>query len=397
MPATYETEQRLRSFLNGNQPQREKMCLALLPNMGNYSSVTPRRPEGGPDGAHDLEALFNGVLPTWGAVGFRNDAGSSTEDRNWAERKFKSDLDSALKEHPTLSGFVFFTNVDLTPGQHESLKRYAYERKVTHVEVFDFHRIRDALDRPVGFIARLQYLDIEMSKDEQLGLVSNFGQELQKTLNSGFSRMERTLERLEKFLDLRKPLNQIGLLFTLDQRLSDITTSPQVIATYIRGLWPASRNYLLLSTRAQQQTDSDVVIAELEGWLVSASDDNKAHTSEKHLRFGPTRIPGGLFIAANYHLSLSAGGGSLHLADVPSLGVSVFASPGIASHITKLQLDMNGYTILCRDRLYEEEAGASPTYVPEELTHEALDPVDTCAHPITHDALRRSSLSFARG
>ena len=391
---TYDTEHKLRSFLNSKQAEQEKLCLAILPTMGAYSSVRPRRPEGGPDGARDIEAYFNGTLLTWGAVGFRNNAGSSQQDRKWAENKFISDLDAALQKNPGLPGFVFFTNVDLTPGQIEALEQNAHAHKVTHVEVFDFNRIRDALDRPSGFIARLQYLDVVISKDEQLGLVHNFGQELQKTLNSGFSRMERTLERLEKFLNVRKPLHHIVLLHTLDQQLADISVSPQVIVTDIRGLWPASLNYLRLIVRAQQHTANDDVVASLESWVIIEGQEGKARSPKNHLHFRSTKSRVGVLVVASYDFSFSAGGGSLHLADVTTIQVSIFASPLIASHILKFQLDMNGYTVLGRDRLYEEGGGGSPPSLPEELANQPLRQVLSFAHSISHDELQRSGLSF---
>lgn len=40
------TSERLRTALNGNQPSRERMCLAVLGLDRNYSDIKPRRPEG---------------------------------------------------------------------------------------------------------------------------------------------------------------------------------------------------------------------------------------------------------------------------------------------------------------------------------------------------------------
>jgi len=394
----WETGNRLRSFLNSKQAQREGMCLAILPTMGNYSSPRPRRPEGGRDGGRDIETYFNGTILTWGAVGFLNDAGSCEPDRTQAQKKFRDDLGAALKNHPTLPGFIFFTNVDLTPAQVKDLKQYAYARNVSHVEVFDFNRLRDALDRPAGFIARLQYLEIEMSKEEQLGLVRDFGQELQKTMNSGFSRMESSLERLEKFLDIRRPLNHIALVYALDQRLADIAASPQTIVTFIQGLWPTGTQGIILSARAQQQTANDAVVAALESWRIAGRENGgkTIFSPKEHLHFTGTQTQNGTNVATSYNLLFSAGGGSLHLADITSISVAIFASPSVASHITRFQLDMNGYTILGRDRMYEEDGNGSLPCVPEELAKEDLRHVLTSAHSISHNDLRRSGLSFSQ-
>jgi len=81
------TEERLRNHLDSNQVMRERMCLAVLPLLGAFTKATPRRPKGGPDGARDIECLYEG-MPTWGAVGFRNGGGCDTEARNAAMKKF---------------------------------------------------------------------------------------------------------------------------------------------------------------------------------------------------------------------------------------------------------------------------------------------------------------------
>src|SRR5262245_52895136 len=93
------TEERLRYFLDGNQPMRERLCLAVLPLLGPYSREQPRRPKGGPDGGRDIEALYQGQIPVWGAVGFKNGGGLDDASRDDAEEKFKDDLTRALEEN----------------------------------------------------------------------------------------------------------------------------------------------------------------------------------------------------------------------------------------------------------------------------------------------------------
>jgi hypothetical protein len=61
-------------------------------------------------------------VEVWGAVGFRNSATDSSEDKSWVRKKFLQDLGAALAEKPDLRGFVFFTNVDLTPAEVDALK-----------------------------------------------------------------------------------------------------------------------------------------------------------------------------------------------------------------------------------------------------------------------------------
>src|SRR5215211_5336904 len=96
------TEERLKTWLDGNQVQRERMCIAILALTKQYSNVRPRRPKGGPDGARDIEALYEGTYEVWGAVGFQNSVTDSAEDKRLAQKKYKSDLKSALAENPSL-------------------------------------------------------------------------------------------------------------------------------------------------------------------------------------------------------------------------------------------------------------------------------------------------------
>src|SRR5688572_15736005 len=105
-PTAALTEERLRTWLDANQVQRERLCIAVLAIEGDYSKVRPRRPKGGPDGARDIEAKYRGGVIVWGAVGFRNSTKDSAEDKAWVRKKFMADIESALLENSNLKGFV---------------------------------------------------------------------------------------------------------------------------------------------------------------------------------------------------------------------------------------------------------------------------------------------------
>lgn len=115
------TEERLRTWVV-SQPDRERMCLGILASDSRFVDVRPRRPKGGRDGSRDIELTCDGHT-VWGAVGFRNNATDSKEDKKWVVDKFSEDLDAALKENPSLWGFVFLTNIDLTPSEVTNLSR----------------------------------------------------------------------------------------------------------------------------------------------------------------------------------------------------------------------------------------------------------------------------------
>jgi len=57
------TEERLRSWLDSKQVDRERMCLALLTLDSRFANPKLRRPKGAPDGARDIEVAFNGLEP----------------------------------------------------------------------------------------------------------------------------------------------------------------------------------------------------------------------------------------------------------------------------------------------------------------------------------------------
>ncbi len=203
------TEERLRNYLDSNQMNRERMCLALLPILGPYTNEQPRRPKGGPDGGRDLEAIFQGSVIVWGAVGFKNGGGADMSARELAMGKFKEDLERALQENALLQGFVFFTNVDLTPTQKADLHRYAADRGIKVSDVFDMERLRHALDKPAGLITRLQYLDISMSQTEQASLVAQYGSHLKEVLTEKLDRVECAVTRIQKANMDPKTLEQL--------------------------------------------------------------------------------------------------------------------------------------------------------------------------------------------
>jgi hypothetical protein len=218
------TEERLRSWLDSNQVQRERLCAQLLPLLGTYSHVEPRRPKGGPDGARDLQALYNRELQVWGAAGFRNSAKDDNEDKKWARKKFNDDLQAALDENPALKGFVFFTNLDLTPGEQEELKSHAKSKGIGHVEVFIRERMRLALDSIEGWGYRLQFLELEMTREEQLAFIERYGTRLEsllerqrQELNEQRREVDNKLARIEFMHDCWKPTVEAMFSVNLDR------------------------------------------------------------------------------------------------------------------------------------------------------------------------------------
>src|SRR5947207_6752172 len=157
------TEERLRTWALA-QEERERLCLGVLALDPRFSDVKPRRPKGGPDGGRDIEAVFDNREIVWGAVGFRANATDSAEDKLWVTQKIKADVTSAKTANPQLWGFVFFTNVDLTPGDLISLEQLVRENGLSFVEIFYRERLRIVLDSPRGLALRYQHLGISLSE-----------------------------------------------------------------------------------------------------------------------------------------------------------------------------------------------------------------------------------------
>lgn len=197
MHAAQLTDERLCSWLDTNQLARERLCADLLPLVGAYTDVTSRRPRGGRDGARDLEALYDGRIEVWGAVTFRNSANDSKEHRQATIKKFKTDLADALTVNKELNGFVFLTNVDLTPSQIDSLIEHSTGLGLDHVEVVGRERLRQALDSPKGYLSRLRYLDIEMSKEEQLTYLQHITDDMKESVAGDMGILSKQMQAVE--------------------------------------------------------------------------------------------------------------------------------------------------------------------------------------------------------
>ena len=185
--------------------------------------MTPRRPKGGRDGARDIQAIFDGGLEAWGAVGFQNSANDSTKNKTWVKKKYKSDLKAALKQNPTLKGFIFFTNVDLTPGEQIVLIAHATKNGIKHTEVFHRERLRQVLDSPEGLGYRFQYLEIPMSLEEQTSFIDGLQRSREKELaelNDKQNHIDEQVHRLEFLNECLRPVYHVALAVKLNGMFS---------------------------------------------------------------------------------------------------------------------------------------------------------------------------------
>ncbi len=216
----YITDERLKGYLDTNQMHREQMCLAVMAVDRRFSDVRPRHPRGGPDGARDIEAVFNGVQRVFGAVGFVNQANDSEEHKKKAFKKFTDDLTEALKQQPKPEVFVFFTNVNLTVGEKDGLVQDAKAKGLAHAEVLDRERIRIALDGADGFGIRFQYLGIPLSEPEQAAFFARWGDDIQGLISDGFGAVQKSLNRIHFLQEAMLPLTHLTGVLELDREYS---------------------------------------------------------------------------------------------------------------------------------------------------------------------------------
>jgi hypothetical protein len=156
----------------------------------------------------------------WGAVGFRNQVADSPDDKKWARKKFRDDLKAAKQENPQLSAFVFFTNIDLRPSDVRSLRTSAATKGMSHCEIFYRERIRQVLDSVQGMPYRLQYLNLQMSTEEQLSFFNAFGSDLRLLLEKQHSSIDERLNVLDFWLACARPLRQFWIIALLDRAYS---------------------------------------------------------------------------------------------------------------------------------------------------------------------------------
>ena len=170
-----------------------------------------------------------------GAVGFRANARDDNEDKRWVQTKFKGDVDAAKDENPSLWGFIFFTNIDLTPDEVTGLEQYAHAKGL-FVEVYWRERLRIELDAPRGLGFRYQYLSIDLSPAEQRVFFAEYGQALERLLQRGFSVIDERLRRLEFLQECQKPLVNASVVVTLLRPLSAEELGHYRFLAQIRGL-----------------------------------------------------------------------------------------------------------------------------------------------------------------
>lgn len=171
-----ETVDRLREWTRG-QAASERLSARLL-RVEGYKDVDPSHPLGGQDGLKDVVCERDGLR--WiGAAFFPRGQQSFGSIR----AKFLDDLAGVSQNGA--SGIAFVTNQELTLGERDQLVALA---DATRVDLLHLEKVASILDAPACYGIRLEFLDIEMTKEEQLAFFAE--------RDAAFGRIQDSLDRL---------------------------------------------------------------------------------------------------------------------------------------------------------------------------------------------------------
>ncbi len=176
-----ETWRSLQDWTKGVKAS-ERLAGHILRSDG-YQSIDPSHPLGGKDRLKDILCKKQGIR--WiGAAHFPRKAVTLTQFK----KKFMADLKGV--EINKGKGMAFVTNQELK--LHER-KKLAEAAKPHQVDIYHLERISSLLDSPALYGIRLDFLDIEMSKEEQVAFFSQ-GTELFQNLQAISSKILPLLE-----------------------------------------------------------------------------------------------------------------------------------------------------------------------------------------------------------
>lgn len=181
-----ETFNRLLNWDRGQAPS-ERLAAIILSKEG-FNGVDPSHPLGGKDGLKDMTLSSDGKR--WiGAVYFPRGQQSFPD----IKKKFAHDLDGVKANNA--EGLAFVTNQELRLGERKILTELMPE---VDVQIYHLERIASLLNTPSFYGIRMEFLDIEMSKEEQLSFFADQDQRL--------ARIESTLAQMAIGIDGYKTL-----------------------------------------------------------------------------------------------------------------------------------------------------------------------------------------------
>ncbi|MHA4867220.1 Fic family protein [Duganella sp. PWIR1] len=192
----------LLKFWRGDQIGAERLSATIL-HIEGFSSVDPQCPLGGPDGIKDVLCEKN----NWRYVAA---AYFPVSDKAFSDTKSKfiSDLKGVTSN--SVDGIVFLTNQSLTPGERDVLTKQADALGHRSI-IYHLERLRSILDSPSGYGARLEYLDIGMSKEEQLSFFSQWNRSFADMLQAqGLMIIREIGKRIDSLSDVTTSFGDVA-------------------------------------------------------------------------------------------------------------------------------------------------------------------------------------------
>jgi hypothetical protein len=157
-----ETWNRLLAWTEA-QKASERLAGHILRSEG-YSSIDPSHPLGGPDGLKDLVCIKGNIR--WIAAAYFPRGEQTFKE---IQEKLNSDLQGATLNEA--QGFAFVTNQYI---QLADRNRLAEAVLPIQLDLLHLERIVSILDSPPNYGIRLEFLDIQMSKEEQVSFFAYY-------------------------------------------------------------------------------------------------------------------------------------------------------------------------------------------------------------------------------
>lgn len=187
-----ETFNRLLNWDRGQAPS-ERLAAIILSKEG-FKGVDPSHPLGGKDSLKDMVLSFNGKR--WiGAVYFPRGQQSFSDIKS----KFTHDLSGI--DANNAKGLAFVTNQEIRLSERKILTEIVPE---VDVQIYHLERLASLLNTPSCYGIRMEFLDIEMSKEEQLSFFADNEQRL--------ARIESTLDQVAVSLTGYKAISEPAAL-----------------------------------------------------------------------------------------------------------------------------------------------------------------------------------------
>lgn len=156
-----ETWRRLLEW-DGGHATAERLAAHIL-RMDGFESIDPSHPLGGPDGLKDV-VCRRGKDKWIGAAHFPRG------QQKFGQMRAKLAEDIQGVESNKALGIAFVTNQELTLGERAQL---AESNADVALELYHLERVASILDSPPCYGLRLEFLDIEMTKEEQLSFMAS--------------------------------------------------------------------------------------------------------------------------------------------------------------------------------------------------------------------------------